>query len=245
VPSETPYADLNRDGYPDVAIGRLPLQTTEEAVALIDKILNQTATLASHQGRHLFVADNAGEDDLPFRSEADAIVSRLPAGSLVAWSDVASGTDAARAALDAAWNAGTLMVHFFGHGGPDVWTDEQLLPVESIGERLAAAPPAIVLTWTCQTQWYVYPWGPTVNEQLLLQPSAGAVAAFGPAGATPPAGQKQLYDKLYDALLSPNDMSLGEIVLHAKRSALEETFGSRSAVDTFCLFGDPALRMPE
>jgi hypothetical protein len=244
VPSETPYTDLNGDGRPDVAIGRLPLQTPEEADAVVDKILNQTATLAELHGRHLFVADNAGDDDLPFRSEADAIASRLPAGSLVAWSDVASGAGAARAALDAAWNAGTSTVHFFGHGGPDVWTDEQLLSVETIGERLAAAPPAIVLTWTCQAQWYVYPWGPTVNEQLLLQPSAGALAAFGPAGATPPAGQKQLYDKLYDVMFAPNDMTLGEVILRSKRRALAEAPGSRSAVDTFCLFGDPALRLP-
>ena len=42
----------------------------------------------------------------------------------------------------------------------------------------------VILSWACQTPFFQYLWGPTVNEALFLQPGRGAVAAFGPDGVT-------------------------------------------------------------
>jgi hypothetical protein len=91
VPSENPYADLDGDGRPEVAIGRLPVQTVEQARVVVDKIASQQEVLARAVGRHLFAVDNSGDADLPFREEADAVAASLPAGSAVAWADVAEG----------------------------------------------------------------------------------------------------------------------------------------------------------
>jgi hypothetical protein len=33
-----------------------------------------------------------------------------------------------------------------------------------------AAPPTVLFTWDCQSQWYLNLWGPSLNEALLLQP---------------------------------------------------------------------------
>jgi arginase family enzyme len=43
VPSERAYADVDGDGRPDVAIGRLPVHTPAEADAVVDKIRSVVA----------------------------------------------------------------------------------------------------------------------------------------------------------------------------------------------------------
>ena len=107
IPSENRYADTDDDGRPDVAIGRLPVQTLDEADVLVDKIAAQTDTLAAAAGRHLFVTDNSSDEDAPFRDDADAVVATLPAGSVVLpIADATAGADAARQALDGRLAAG-------------------------------------------------------------------------------------------------------------------------------------------
>ena len=71
VPSENLYADLDDDGLPDVAIGRLPVRTAVEADAVADKIATQEAALQALAGQ-LAVADNSTETDAPFREDAAA-----------------------------------------------------------------------------------------------------------------------------------------------------------------------------
>ena len=107
IPSENRYADTDGDGSPDVAIGRLPVQTVEEADALVAKIAGQADWLAAAAGRHLFVTDNSSDDDAPFRDDADAVVASLPAGSVVLpFADATAGADAARQALSGRLAAG-------------------------------------------------------------------------------------------------------------------------------------------
>ena len=189
VPSETRYADVNGDGSPDVAIGRLPAQDEAEASLLVDKIERQQSVLAASAGRHVFVVDR--DDPRPgtpsFAREAKGIANRLPAGG-VAWADAAAGAQAARATLFGALTAGTAFVHVFAHGAPWQWGNAALLTVDDVqgvdgGQpALGDGPEAIVLTWACEAQFYTYLWGDSVNEALLLKPKGGAVAAFGPAG---------------------------------------------------------------
>jgi hypothetical protein len=78
IPSENRYADTDGDGSPDVAIGRLPLQTVEEADVLVAKIAAQADWLAAAAGRHLFVTDNSAEEDALVREDADAVSASLP-----------------------------------------------------------------------------------------------------------------------------------------------------------------------
>lgn len=244
IPSENRYADLDDDGAPELAIGRLPVQTPAQAEAMADKIANQAALLAAPAGRHSFAVDNSGPLDAPFRAEAEemaALVRANPASSPFA--DISQGIGQARTTLFSAWRAGAMLTHYFGHGGPEIWADEHLLTVGDVSDQGASFQPSVVLMWACDSQWYLNLWGPSLGEALMLAPNGGALASFGPAGITPPARHRVLYERVYGSLLG-RGLTLGETIRRAKADALEADPNVREVIDGYNLMGDPALRLP-
>ena len=244
IPSENRYADVDDDGAPDVAIGRLPVQTVEEADALVAKIASQADWLAAAAGRHLFVTDNSSDDDAPFRDDADAVRASLPAGSVVLpFADATAGADAAREALAAGWLQGAAMTHYFGHGGTTIWADEQLLSVDTVASVAGNGKPTVLFAWACLSQFYQNFWGPSINEALLLLPNGGTLASFGPAGISSPGSQLPLIEGVYRNLRP--GVRLGDVLRKAKAEALKSNPGSTAkAIEGFNLLGDPALRLP-
>jgi len=242
VPAETRYADVDGDGLPEIAIGRLPASTPEEAELLVGKIARQGEALARAGDRQLFAVDRSGALDSRFRSVADGVAARHFAGRDVAFADVGQGVAEARAALLAGLRGGAQMVHYFGHGGPEEWSDSALLTTADAAALEGAGSLAVVFSWACEAQWFQYHLGPSVNEALLMARDGGAVAAFGPAGISDPRMQKPLYDAVYAELA--RGRTLGEAIRRGKILALQKDPHTRPVVEGFNLLGDPALRLP-
>ena len=243
VPNENAYADVDGDGAPDLAIGRLPVTTIEEATAVVDKIEVQTATLASSNNVHVFVSDDSRESDARFEESAREMSALLPSSSTSVMAEMSAGVGLARAALVGSWQQGVTMTHYFGHGGPEIWTDEALFSVDDVPDLQASMPPMVLLAWACQSQFYQNYYGPSVNEALFLAPSSGSLASFGPVGISSPERQRDVYERVYRDLYK-NGLSLGEIIRRAKREALAESYLNQGVVDGFMFFGDPSLKIP-
>jgi hypothetical protein len=239
VPSENRFADLNDDGRPEVAIGRLPVQTTEQADVMVDKISRQAAVLAAAQGPHVIAVDNDGPGDALFHSEAETLAGRL---SGVTWADLAGGLSQARTALSDGLAAGAPATHYFGHGGYDRWADEGLLTSADVANLAGSNAETVVFTWACEVQWYQYDSSASLNEALLLVPQGGALAAVGPTGITDPAYQSPLQKRVYAYFLS--GVPLGEALRRAKAELVELSPAFGPVAEGWSLLGDPALKLP-
>jgi hypothetical protein len=239
VPSENRFADLDDDGRPDVAIGRLPVQTVEEADVLVNKIARQSAVLAAAQGPHVIAVDNDGPGDALFHAEAESLAVRLPS---VAWADLAGGLGQARGALLGGLAAGAPTTHYFGHGGHERWADEGLLTSADVAALAGSNAESVLFTWACEVQWYQYDWGPTLNEALLLAPQGGALAVVGPTGITDPAYQSPFHKRMYGHFLA--GVPLGEALRRAKSEVVELSPAFEPVAEGWSLLGDPALKLP-
>ena len=186
--------------------------------------------------------DRSGALDSQFRTVAEGVASRHFAGRPVAFVDVGQGIAEARAALFAGLRGGAQTIHYFGHGGPEEWSDTALLTTADAADLQGTGTLALVFSWACEAQWFQYHLGPSVNEALLLVPDGGAVAAFGPAGISDPQVQRPLYDAVYAELA--RGASLGEAIRRGKTEALKKDPRTRQVVEGFNLLGDPALRLP-
>jgi uncharacterized repeat protein (TIGR01451 family) len=238
--SENLYVDQNGDGLPELAIGRLPAQTLDEARVLVDKIAAYSPAGAS--APQIFASDNSGELDSRFQQEAERMAATLPAGTPIVPVNIGAGIQAARATLKAAWQAGAADVHYFGHGGWDRWADEDLLSTDDAPVLTTSRAP-LVFTWGCEVNWYNNFFGPSLGEALVLAPGAGATASFGPSGVTSPTAQRNLYEQLFARAAGPGaaKLTLGELIRQSKVAALKRDARSRPAVEGWNLLGDPAL----
>ncbi len=119
------------DILPDLYLGRLPVRSTTEALAMVNKIKNyeNNAPADNWNEKVLFAADNAdsgGEfDDL-----SDQMVAKLPPSyitdTIYLGINYSSGSTA-KAAIKSAINQGRLMVSYIGHGSTQWWAAEKVL----------------------------------------------------------------------------------------------------------------------
>ncbi len=237
VASENRYADQDGDGLPELAIGRLPAGTPEQAEALVDKILAGGPTLG-RRSTQLLAVDDHGETDVSFHDLGEHVTALSPMGA-TRWADVGQGIDVARDALFAAWADGPVVVHYFGHSGPETWADEHLLTPADAASLAHLGPPPVVFTWTCQAQWYQYHLGPSVNEALLHVPDGGALATVGPTGISDPGLHAQLAGRVLEQVR--RGKPLGVAMRRAKRAVLAQQPEMRGVVEGFTLLGDPAV----
>ncbi len=138
-----------------------------------------------------------------------------------------------------AFNAGTVLFSFIGHGNPEVWTHESVLNVPSSIDQLTNfAHLAFVTTGTCDFSEYddfaVFSGG----EQFLMQPAGGAIGMIGTSRSVT-SGEPLIqwfYQTLFHEDSGRGTSTVGEALVVGK------LFGSGYYPD-FYLLGDPAQRL--
>jgi hypothetical protein len=231
VPSENRYADVNGDGLPDLAIGRLPAQTLAQATHLVQKAIQVSAVVPQ---THLAIVDQRGANDSNFLQRAQ----NLNIGNMTIV-DATVGSAAAKTQIDAALAQGQASIHYFGHGSPTGWSSQLWTAADSA--NTASKPPSgAAFQWACFSQWYQYLFEASLGESLLLM-QGGPTASFGPAGISNPQEQQSLSDAVYAGFYVDN-LTLGEAIVRAKRNLMSQSNGEqmRGVVEGWNLLGDPA-----
>lgn len=230
-------ADFDDDGMADIALGRLPVRTAEEASRVIGKIVSADSTRP--EGIAL-VADST--DSIDFESLTDELRRLIPDGVRV--DEIYRGrmdAAAAKSQLLASLNRGPKIVNYSGHGNVDQWRGS-LFTNDDADSLTNGNSLSLFLSITCLNGYFQDVALESLAESLLKAERGGAVAVWASSGLCEVVPQADLNQAMFKILLggegTGQPLTLGEATLRAK-SAVNDIDIRR----TYILFGDPSIRL--
>jgi hypothetical protein len=251
---------LGDDTFPDMAIGRLTVQTEAEAQIVVDKLVDydREPEIGPWQSRVLLVADDllnpqeAGIVESYFINDAEDLASRfLPQGLDLTKHYIAEyplegrTKPQARDEFIRLFNEGAAILTYIGHGNPDVLAHEQMF-VLSRDRDLVANGRRLPFFYTAASQVGVFddPVRTSMPEALLKQPDGGVI---GMISATRVGFHltNMILARAFHSLMYRSEEShvpVGLALMGAKQRISVNAEGLRNT-QRYSLFGDPALRL--
>ena len=235
---------------PQMMLGRLPASSVADAEAMVSKIIAYeqdspegdwskqvlaAAGAADSGGNFPIFSENLIRDTLPTPYQAEKVHFGVTHTEI----------NPARAALKNSINQGKLIVNFIGHGFAKGWSatgsanGEFILTTDIPGLNNEGKYP-IFLAMTCSEGYFIDPGTPAFGEAIVRAENKGAVASWSPTGKGVVNGHDYLNRGFFDAVFKNGASVLGEAVM----SGLSRLWFSGSSlylIDTYILFGDPAL----
>jgi hypothetical protein len=252
------YLDSDSAGVPqarklDMVISRWPVRTKGELEEVIGKVIDYEESPQYGPWRNLItlVADDEFTDD----SDAEAIHTRdteklakfhVPPGFnlskiyLMEYPfDFKDDKPEAEEAIVKAFNSGTLIINYMGHGNPNVWSHENVFQRSQDIPRLTNKRKLpLIYTASCSIGLFFNPVGEGMAEQLLREEGKGAIATISATWLVFPEPNAALNFAVYDLLLNQDSLSIGEALFIAKLWRQPNSNDRQ-----FVLFGDPVLKL--
>jgi hypothetical protein len=241
--SDPAYASVNgEDSLPDLAVGRLPASSLEQAERLVEKLVAFERNGFDPSAGAVLVADNpdrAGD----FEADADEIAS----GPLVGYTTEKIylgrlGTQETRSAILGAFDRGASLVSYVGHGAPAIWASEGLLTSWDVDGLSPQARQPVLFTMNCLNGYFVAPAFDSLAEALVKAEDKGAIAAVSPSGLSLDAAAHEYHKALLAQVVSGPHARLGDAIL-AAQSDYADTGFFPELLRVYNLFGDPATRL--
>jgi hypothetical protein len=242
--SDVLFTQLDQDDKPDLAVGRVPARQASQVSTWLEKTLAYERGLQASPSALPGVLAVADGQEAIFRSDAQAFLDLFPEAEYHTqlFAPPAGFTDANFQVIDQ-FSQDNFIIAYFGHGSLNMWGKDRLLTTDDIQSLSSQAHLPLVLNMTCLNGLFTHPQVESLAEALLWQPQAGAAAVLAPTSLTLPTDQSFLSAPLVQALQDPSGTTLGDALLYARRQVPMLDPGTRDVMQTFLLFGDPALRI--
>lgn len=233
------FGDLDGDGETDLAIGRLPVRTADEAATVVSKIIGyDSAPGDGAWTQSLSLVAGVGGDDFDFEAASDDLEALLPAGLNTDRISLGQlGADAAHAAVMNAFDEGRLIINYNGHGSQTIW-DGGLLNSSDIAGMTNGDHLPLVMSMNCLNGFFQDLYQDSLAETMLKAPAGGAVAVWASSALTDPLGQAKLNEALYQRIFDGSHPALGDAMLEAKAEITDPYVR-----DSWIFFGDPSMKL--
>lgn len=250
----------------DVAIGRIPVETAQEAWGVVNKIKNykypstsgpqctQVNTNNSWRNMLTFIADDYDDGGTIFTTYSDRLSNRtfnrypsynLDKIYLDAYKQISTAAGARYPDVNTAIlnriNSGTLIVNWVGHGGETNWAHERIFNMADIVQLKNIERLPLFITATCEFSRYDLP-DRTAGEWLVVNSAGGGIAAMTTVRLVYQSENERINDTVMGFLFKKfegRDATLGEIMVEAKNSLNTSASNYRK----FTLLGDPAMAL--
>ncbi len=256
VPSDHIFTRLSGDDLlPDIALGRMPAQTLDEAENMVAKtMLYENARPNGSQGDQenlLFVADNLDSGG-NFCSENATIGETLPGNlnqtHLCLPSASSTDTDNLRADMST-WltpNGGSIL-NYRGHGSISHWAGPHILNTTTyLNFWTNDNKPLVILSADCLDGYFARPNWQALGETLYrdLDNGRGSAAHWSSSGLGYTSEHRALHREFYNGLFALDLFSIGDAV-NAAKLAYHQAGLHDSEMYSFTLLGDPAMFVME
>jgi len=229
------------DGLVDVAVGRLPALTVEEARVLVRKVLDWEDGGHDLSRTAILVADNpdvAGDFEADVRDIRESFLGGRETQEILLREQGANTRSAVLQALD----EGASLLSYVGHGGPAVWASENVLNSWDPPKLLAQSEQPLMLTFNCLNGYFVAPNYDSLSEAFLKAEGRGTIGAFSPSGLSVDGPAHQFHRALMGEITSGGHARLGDAVLAAQK-AYAETGLMPELLAVYHLFADPGMEI--
>ncbi len=173
----------------DIGVGRLPVNSLNEAYDVVTKIENYDSpkSFGPWKNTMTFNADN-GDNNLHLNdAESVAIqtTANLPLynvykiyvdGFNILSTPGGSRVPDANVIINNQIYNGTFVMNYNGHGGTLGWCDERILSIDDINNMKNDLKLPLYITATCDFAQYDNPAGRSAGEVLMIKPNGGAIA---------------------------------------------------------------------
>ena len=260
------YATLSGyDEFTDVYIGRLSVETTAEAEAVVDKIVayEQRLPNGAWRRRIISVADDevSNSGDFIFKKSLDEIAKNH---TLLGYEtveifledviDQVEGRPAefpnllpqrvAKNRIIDALGEGAIIAQYAGHGGRVVWAHEAIFDNASIDRLDETSHTPFMLVLSCYNGYFDEPGEPSMAEKLLRKERGGIIGMLSATRLTYAGGNDALNRIIFDMIFKRNVRRLGPLSFDSKvELLLTEGTGQIDVMMEYMLFGDPALQI--
>jgi hypothetical protein len=229
------------DLLPDLAIGRLPATTREQAEALITKLLAWEDSGQGLGGNAVLVADTPGVAG-DFEADVEDVRQSFLSDRSTTTLKVRELGAATRPAILGALDEGASMMSYVGHGGTAVWSSANVLNSWDAASLQGQSRQPLLLTLNCLNGYFVAPNFDSLGEALVKVEGRGAVAAFSPSGLSLDGPAHQYHRALMAEITSGQHQRLGDAIL-AAQAGYAETGLMPEILSIYHLLGDPAIRV--
>lgn len=253
----------NRTGDLDIAVGRLPVRTAEDAAAVTEKAdiysspeyisnpndPNMAGNFGDWRNEISFVTDDGFEQVM----EDEILAGNWPAELIPAshinklYSDAYERTISTTSTrvigleedLKNAIEKGNFFVGYFGHSGWDAWSDERILSIDAINQLEESYAYPIMIASSCTFGYFDQTNRPSGAELLVNRPHAGSIAIVATSRTAYRNEIEDFHKKFIMHAAQKEDgriPTIGDAYLYAKRNNTDAN-GHR-----YVLLGDPGLK---
>lgn len=249
-------AVVGDDSLPDLMLGRLSVNTAPEAAAYIAKMIAYETTPPPAQMRQKILAiTSKPESTAQYPIISDALLSDTYPGEpfsvqKVYWQWTHYDLAQARADILNGINEGRLLINYIGHAYYAGWgdTNEFLFTSASLNSLQNQEKLPFIMAMTCLDGWYVSPYPMNWDREALAEritraTDVGAVATWSPTGWGSTLGHDVLDRGAFRAIYKDGQSNIGAV---AQTGYLDlwSSGAFLDLLDTYLIFGDPALRLP-
>ena len=234
--SDFPFADLNGDFQPELAVGRVPAETPQQVAAWVDKVIGYESSIPTNWGKMIAVSDQSDSNFLetaqnfllPFTNEYKTQIFNSPN------SDEIQGV----------FKEPHSLVFYFGHGSIDLWGKDKILSSAMVSDLPVSSAPPVLISFSCLNGYFIHPDKLSLAEGLLFRPSGGVTGILAPTGQPILENQEILIQYFQNKLQLSEYSRINELIFPQEG---ETTTGDSSFFEllkTFMYFGDPAMSVP-